>query len=167
MKRELSKSVISHLLEQGFVGKWPHFRRIHTNYIELLTFQLNKYGGSFIVEISAVFPNCNKKNYIEREDLALAEITVWDTSHRYRLKGMYDGWFYYRDLYKKRLAFFHTHYLDVNEKEEDKFIPPKGYRLVQHFNTETAEVICHSVNFQLKQGFIWMERFVKRNLRLL
>ena len=29
MKKELHKTVILPLLEQGFTGKWPHFRREH------------------------------------------------------------------------------------------------------------------------------------------
>ena len=164
MKRELNKYVISPLLEQGFVGKWPHYRRTHTNYIELLTFQINKYGGSFTVELSAVFPNNNETTLMNIENSAHDEINVWDTNNRYRLKGMYDGWFHYIDLYKK-FIFFGTDYLVASEKEADNFTPPKGYKLVQKFNTKTAERIAMIVNSQLKKGFVWINRFVKRNLR--
>lgn len=164
MKKQLHKYVISPLLEQGFTGKWPHFRRTYTNHIELLTFQTNKYGGSFTVELSVVFPNAENKNYFYREDLSLDEINVWDTNQRYRLKGMYDGWFYYRDLYKKRVIFFGRDYLDVNEKAASNFLPPKGYKLVQKFNLETAESICCIVNSQLKKGFAWIDCVVKRNI---
>ena len=165
MKTELKKSVIAPLLEQGFAGKWPHFRRVHASYIELLTFQLNKYGGSFTVELSAVFPNRNEKNYTDRADLALEKINVWDTNRRYRLPGMYNGWFYYRDLYKKHSIFWGTEYLDVSEKESDTFSPPRGYKLVQRFTPNTAETICSCVNLQLKSGFAWLEQYIRKSLK--
>ena len=56
MKKALHVSVIKELCDKGFTGKWPHFRREHEGYIELLSFQINKWGGSFTVELSAVFP---------------------------------------------------------------------------------------------------------------
>jgi len=165
MKKELHKAVITPLFEQGFTGKWPHFRREHEAYIELITFQISKYGGSFTVELSAVFPYIEDKNYVPWDGLSVDDIDVWNTSDRYRLKGMYDGWFYYRDLYKKRNGMFGVDYLDVTEKDADGFVPPKGYKCVQHFDAQTAQEICCCVNLQLKSGFRWLDRFVKRRLR--
>ena len=164
MKQALNRAVIGPLREQGFVGAWPHFKRLHADHIELLTFQTNRYGGSFTVEMSAVFPFAANKNYTERDGFSLDNIHVWDTNERYRLKGMYHGWFHYQDLYRKYIVFLGTDYVHIGEKEADAYVPPKGYRLVQEFNSETAEKICHCVNQQLKQGFSWMDRFVKRNL---
>lgn len=166
MKVKLHACVIARLMAQGFVGKWPHFRRIHENHTELITFQTNKYGGSFTVEVSAVFQNREDKNYLSLDGKAfsLDTVNVWDTKRRYRLKGMDDGWFYYRDLYRNR-SLFRSRYLDVSEKEADRFQPPKGYKLVRKFNEETAEDICGRVNRQMKAGFMWIERFVKKELR--
>lgn len=164
MKKELHQAVITPLLEQGFSGKWPHYRRIREKHIELLTFQISKYGGSFTVELSAVFPQQENKNYAGWDELSVDEVNVWHTDQRYRLKGMYDGWFYYRDLYQKRKGLLGADYLDVSEKELHTFVPPKGYQCVQHFDTQTAHQICECVNSQLKAGFAWLDRFVKRRL---
>lgn len=164
MKKALQQLVISPLLQEGFTGKWPHFQRVASDHIALISFQTNKYGGSFTVEISAVFPDRDETNYAVRDAVAPGERNVWYTNHRYRLKGMYDGWFFYRDVYAKRSLFTGTHYLAVSEKEADSFVPPLGYRLVQHFQPETADVVCECVNRQLDDGFRWLEQFIKRSL---
>ncbi|MCL1696195.1 DUF4304 domain-containing protein [Lysinibacillus sp. BPa_S21] len=41
------------LREQGFKGSFPHFRRCNENNIDLITFQFNKWGGSFVVELAS------------------------------------------------------------------------------------------------------------------
>ena len=37
---------------RGFQGSLPHFRRIGTSRIDLLTVQFDKWGGGFIIEIA-------------------------------------------------------------------------------------------------------------------
>ena len=66
------------------------------------------------------------------------ELTVWDTNERYRIKGMYDGWFYYRDLYSKYIFGYGKDYIDMSENTADPTVP-KGYKLVQRFNEDTAK----------------------------
>lgn len=163
MRAQLKKYVFSNLMEKGFVGKYPHFRKVCDHSIELITFQTNKWGGSFLVEVSAVFPNVQDKNYREREGLNEEDLTVWDTNSRYRLKGMYDGWFYYRDVYVEHTLFFGKLYHDVREKDAPDFVPPKKYRLVQKFDEQTAIAICAEVNKQLEDGFRWLVKFENRN----
>ena len=51
------------LKEQGFTGKYPNFRRKLDNCIELISFQTNKWGGSFTIEVSAIFPGSVNPNY--------------------------------------------------------------------------------------------------------
>lgn len=163
IRLNLEKLVVEPLLKKGFTGRYPHFRRENNGYIELISFQTNKWGGSFTVEISAVFPNSNNKNYVEYEGQDLSQLTVWDTNKRYRLKGMYDGWFYYRDVYEKRFRRLGKTYFDVNEKQAADFIAPKGYKLVQTFDESVAIKICNEVNKQLAQAFKWLSRYEKRN----
>jgi hypothetical protein len=158
MKAELMKRVIAPLLEQGYTGKWPHFRSVDSGYIRLISFQTNKYGGSFTVECSVAFPET--LNISIRD---FQRINVSHTNQRYRLKGMYDGWFYYCDVYRKRTLFLGTHYLDVGEKNVSTFVPPKGYQLIQRFDQKRAEEICACVNAQLKNGFSWMDRYINQN----
>ncbi len=151
------------LFEQGFTGKYPNFRRKLDNCIELVSFQTNKYGGSFTVEISAVFPNGKNKNY-ELHDVVTEETIGTDaTNQRYRLPGMFDGWFYYRDVYRKHTLFFGNIYTDVPEKEMNDFVPPKGYKLVQKFNKNTAIQICNEINKQLTTAEKWLKNFEKQN----
>ena len=97
MKKHLLEKVCKPLLAEGFTGKFPHYRRACDKTIELVTFQTNKDGGSFTVEVSAVFPHRKNTNCAE-EIIDPATVTVWNTNERYRLSGMFDGWFYYCDL---------------------------------------------------------------------
>ena len=56
MEQELKLQVIPWLREQGFVGSMPHMRRISTTHVDLLTFQFDRHGGGFIVEIAQCPP---------------------------------------------------------------------------------------------------------------
>ena len=163
MKKHLERNVIKSLLTQGFIGKYPHFRKKKEECIELITFQTNKYGGSFTVEVSAIFPEKKNKNFVLGEGMSIDDVNVWYTNYRYRLKGMYDGWFYYRDLYRKYIFFWGWNYLDIRESDTSPTIP-KGYNLVQSFDDQTAERICNEVNRQLVKGFTWLEKFEKNNI---
>ena len=68
LKENLEKLVIEPLLKNGFTGRYPHFRRNRENCIELLSFQTNKWGGSFTVEVSAIFPNKKDKTMPNMKD---------------------------------------------------------------------------------------------------
>lgn len=163
MKKYLNANVIQALLSQGFTGNYPHFQRKQSGCIELITFQTNKYGGAFTLEVSAVFPDKENKNLAENKDLNEEPLSVWHTNKRYRLKGMHNGWFYYHDLYAKRIIGFGKDYLLVSERSKKNFVLPKGYKTVQQFSETTAVIICDEVNRQLKKAFRWLERFKKRN----
>jgi len=165
MKSHLQSLVIEPLLKKGFTGKYPHFRKAYTDCIELISFQSNKHGGSFTIEVSAVFPNHTNKNYVTWEGLTEDQLNVWSTNERYRLKGMFDGWFYYRDVYTKRIQGLGRMYFDADEKQADEFSVTKGYKPVQKFDNKTAVEICNEVNRQLTKAFKWLERFKKRNMR--
>ena len=151
------------LKEHGFTGKYPNFRRKLDNCIELISFQTNKRSGSFTIEVSAVFPGSVDPNYTLYEGVTEDTFGVEATSKRYRLPGMYDGWFYYRDIYRKRTLVFGSIYYDVPEKEAATFIPTKGYKLVQKFDQNTAVQICAEINKQLETAYRWHNNFEKRN----
>ncbi len=154
MKKYLLSDVASALLADGFTGTYPHYRKLGRDCIELVTFQTNKYGGSFTVEVSAVFPN-RKDTNCAMEKINPDAVNVWDTNLRYRLKGMYDGWFYYQDLYVKRIWGLGKVYFEASEKRKTV---PSGYRLVQKFNEDTARQICDEVNRQLTKAFKWLKK---------
>ena len=111
MKQALNMTVIPALRRDGFTGSYPHFRRRRDNRIELLSFQTNKWGGSFRVEASVVFPDAEGKltNFLTagengmRYQLSGKEfdtVSVRNTSFRYSFPGVFDGWFYYIDVYR-------------------------------------------------------------------
>jgi uncharacterized protein DUF4304 len=52
----LREVVVPVLRNMGFSGSFPHFRRIRESRIDLLTFQLNRHGGSFVVEVATCAP---------------------------------------------------------------------------------------------------------------
>ena len=159
MLSALKKHTFPLLKEQGFTGKHPHFRRKFDNYMELISFFTNKWGCSFVIEVAAVFPDADMPNYAVYEGATEETFGVEATNYRYRLPGMYNGWFHYRDVYEKRSFFFRKQYYDVPETHASSHIPPKGYKLVQKFNKETAEEICQEINKQLEQGYQWLRDF--------
>ena len=163
MLSALKKHTFPLLKEQGFTGKHPNFRRKLDGRIELISFQTNKWGGSFVIEVSAVFPNSSNMNYQLYDGVTEDTFGVEATNERYRLPGMYDGWFYYRDVYRKRTLFFGNVYYDVPEKDAATFAPPKGYRLVQKFNKDTAVQICKEINKQLEKANKWLIEFEQNN----
>jgi len=52
MKRELSTLIFPILREKGFAGKLPHFRRITGSKVDLLSFQFDKRGGGFVLNLA-------------------------------------------------------------------------------------------------------------------
>ena len=52
----LKEHVVSALKSRGFKGSFPHFWRITESGIHLLTFQFDKWGGGFVVEVASCSP---------------------------------------------------------------------------------------------------------------
>ena len=88
-------------------------------------------------------------------------MNVWDTNLRYRLPGMFDGWFYYTDVYAKSIPFFGKDYIAVSEKKKLDFHPAKGYKQVQIADETIYEKICCKVNHQMKKAFSWWKKMSK------
>lgn len=98
MIKALKKSVIPYLREYGFKGSFPHFRRRNEEYIDLITFQFNRYGGSFVVELAF----CPKEGVTMSwgEEVPPNKVTAHDINDRYRLKESkdeYETWFDYEN----------------------------------------------------------------------
>ncbi len=162
MLKALKSTVIKELKAQGFTGKYPHFKKKKEGCIELITFQTNKYGGSFTVELSAVFPDSKVTNLsnlnaqVDEEDVEVA-----CTNQRYRLEGMFDGWFYYRDVYRSPTGY----YEDIPESRAETFVPPEKWKLMQNFDEKTAEDICEEISLQLDDAFEWLYNFERKSLK--
>jgi len=167
MLRALKEHTFPLLREQGFTGKYPNFRRKRDHCVELISFFTNKWGGSFTIEVSAVFPHSSEPNYALYDGVTEETFGVEATNQRYRLPGMYDGWFHYRDVYRKRTLFFGSVYHDVPEKTAPTFVPTKGYKLVQKFDQNTAVEICAEINKQLHSAYKWLKEFEDHESRKL
>lgn len=162
MRKALEEYVIPDLLSKGFVGKYPHYKKIYDDRIELLAFFVNKWGNSFNIEISTIFlpPRKRDSNFASVDFVRLEDATVFDTNLRYRLKGTYDGWFYYTDLYRKR-SLMMTFYNAVSETKAKEYIPKANEKLVQKADDGIYYKVCESVNKQMKKAYKWWDAFNK------
>ncbi len=165
MMNTLKEKVVPNLLNKGFKGTFPHYKKIYDDKIELLAFQTNKYGNSFTVEISTIFPNeqnMELKNFYTGDFKAFDEISVFDTSNRFRLKGLFDGWFYYSDVYHSKIKAGIFRKIDfyeaVSEKRAVSYTPKDGEVLVQKFSDELFLVIADEVNRQMQAAYAWWEK---------
>lgn len=166
MRSALNNLVIPKLLDRGFEGKYPHYKKIYDDRIELLTFETNKWGNSFTIEVSTVFlPSSNRdSNVIGSEIPPVEELNVWNTSNSYRLKGMFDGWFYYTDVYEKNI-FSKPTYNAVSETNAKTYEPQQYEKLVQKADDEIYVKVCEEVNKQMEEAYKWWDSFNKNPQR--
>lgn len=83
MNNALKKVAVSFLREQGFRGTLPHFRRKNKTNIDLITFQFNRWGGSFVVELAT----CSVEGVTTYwgEQIQPNKVTAHDVNERFRL----------------------------------------------------------------------------------
>lgn len=98
MNAALAETVVPVLREKGFKGSLPHFRRVANGAIELLTFQFDKWGGGFIIEIA----RCAECGFTTTwgEHIPANKVTAWDLApmnHRIQPQegSGTDSWFRY------------------------------------------------------------------------
>jgi len=108
MERVLKSTVIPWLRSGGFKGSLPHFRRRGAKAIDLLTFQFDRYGGGFIVEIA----QCPLEGTTTHWGKAIPpeKVTAWDmdwtSRNRIRAEDKLgtDGWFRFDTKPPEQLA---------------------------------------------------------------
>jgi hypothetical protein len=99
MELAIKDIIVPVLREQGFKGSFPHFRRKNENNIDLVTFQFNRWGGSFAVELAI----CPLEGVIMHwgEEIPPNKVTAHDINKRLRLGAKFeeeDGiWFNFED----------------------------------------------------------------------
>jgi hypothetical protein len=59
MIKYLNEIVVPILRQLNFAGPFPHFRRLTKERINLMTFQFDRHGGGFVIEIA----NCNPEGF--------------------------------------------------------------------------------------------------------
>ena len=96
MIETLKEHLVPVLKARGFKGSFPHFRRPTGTAIHLLTFQFDKWGGGFIVEIAS----CPVEGVTMHwgEHIPPTKVTAQHITHRLRLgasDAKSDHWFRY------------------------------------------------------------------------
>ena len=124
MNNALKKIVIPYLREHHFKGSFPHFRRKNNTHMDLITFQFNRYGGSFVVEL-ATCPLIGLTTSWG-EDIPFNKVTAHDVSSRYRLiqdleneSNASNQWFNYEDMTSEQqfeqVAYTVKHLLHIDD----------------------------------------------------
>ena len=96
MIKTLKEHIVPVLRERGFKGSFPHFRRTTERAIHLVTFQFDKWGGGFAVEIAACPPGGVLMP--SGEQIPPTKVRAWDVARRLRLGALdekSDHWFRY------------------------------------------------------------------------
>lgn len=95
----LKTLVVPDLRKRGFNGSFPHFRRLAPGHIDLLTFQFDRHGGGFVIEIS----QCGTEGFKTHwgKQIPPSKVSAHDLhpDQRYRIQpgseGSTDSWFRY------------------------------------------------------------------------
>jgi hypothetical protein len=99
MIEALRRVVVPTLRDMRFIGSFPHFRRIRDTQIDLLSFQFNRWGGSFVVEVAF----CEPAGWTHRlgRHVSPQQVRVHDVTPKQRLRlGSHppkqaDYWFHF------------------------------------------------------------------------
>ncbi len=100
--RYIKSIILPELRKIGFKGSYPHFRRENAEGYDLLSFQFNKYGGSFLMEMSVAYPqraeykNCYLLGIKPYEE-EIKKIDTSNTYARHRVINQEDEWFHFTD----------------------------------------------------------------------
>ena len=98
MVKSLKEIVIPELRNRNFKGSFPHFRKTENGKTNLLTFQFDRNGGGFIIELA----NWNKSEFKTHWNkiIPLNKLTAHDLDKRQRIYPNYlieqngtDSWF--------------------------------------------------------------------------
>lgn len=101
----LQAHVVPELRRRGFKGSFPHFRRSAEQRIDLLTFQFDKWGGGFVVEIAVCPPDGVRTSW--GEHISPTKVTAHTVNRRLRLGAKGEGrdhWFRYDGVLKRLRA---------------------------------------------------------------
>lgn len=84
MENELKSIVVPALRSAGFTGSLPHFRRLATERVELLTFQFDRHGGGFVIEAAWCGPDGVVTSW--GKAIPAAKVTAHDLHPNFRLR---------------------------------------------------------------------------------
>lgn len=98
VNREIKSVIVPELRNLNFKGSFPHFRRIFDNgKVDYLSFQFNRYGGSFVIELAVAYPYEGKKGNFYYWDEVTPEFIKKSnygyTNKRFRIEPRKGEWF--------------------------------------------------------------------------
>ena len=113
MNQAIKEDIIPELRLKGFKGSLPHYRRITEKYIHLITFQFDRNGGGFVIEIAQTFNKPFETHW--GKIIEVNKLTTHDLTERIRIhpKGclensLTEDWFRYdkkyffqKDIYRR------------------------------------------------------------------
>ena len=99
MSAALKAVVIPRLREGGFTGSFPDFRRSRADYLDLFTFQFDRHGGGFIIELG----QCAAGGFTTHwgKHIPAGKVRAWDLPPKQRARiqpqpgSGTDSWFRY------------------------------------------------------------------------
>lgn len=97
MDAAIKAVVVPALRAKGFAGSFPHFRRASARGMDLLTFQFDRHGGGFVIEIGCCTPEGVTTHWGKHTPATKA--TAWDLlpNRRHRIQPRpgsgRDAWF--------------------------------------------------------------------------
>ena len=159
MKQALIASVVPNLTQQGFCGVYPHFRRVHADRIDIVSFASYKYGNAFYVDISTAYLREKNSNISKHFDGNFDTITTSDCIKTFRLKGNFDDKFFYTDVYFCLLT--GAYYIGVGENNTS-FKPRFLDIRVQKAKSDIYRKVCDKVNIQMKKAYKWFDKMSKK-----
>lgn len=103
VNKEIKSKIVPELRKLGFKGSFPHFKRIfETGKVDYLSFQFNRYGGSFIIELAVAYPYKGKEGNFYYWDEVTPEVikksNYGDTRDRLRIEPRSGKWFEFDEL---------------------------------------------------------------------
>jgi hypothetical protein len=147
MSQALKNVVVPVLRANRFTGSFPHFRRCQQGGIDLFTFQFDKYGGGFVIEIG----RCRPEGFTTHwgKQISPEKLRVWDLPPKQRARiqptagSGKDSWFRFDELAADiftRTAASAALFIEQAERMFDDFeqVPKLGERSIQSPNPPLA-----------------------------
>ena len=163
MNAALIREVIPRLLSDGFEGKFPHYRRVFPDRIELISFPKYKYGNAFHVQASVAFPNREKdEQNINHHFFSgnLETLIADDCRKQCRLASRFGECFYYTDVYIVQL-FGGIIYMGVSENKMKSHKPKRFDIHVQKYDEGIYHRICDEINRKMPKIYKWWSTMAK------
>ena len=168
INKALLEKVVPRLMEDGFVGEFPDYKKVCENHIKFLSFDKDKYGNAFRVMAAIIFPNeepeftniaYNLLRFYGKEDLPISEIDIGYCCKPYFMLGNRGDDFCYSDVYWDFFLGMENRVSDKRAKDYKK----KWYEIkLQSGGDATNEKICELINKRLPKVYKWWEKELKR-----